>query len=297
MTCRTLASATTHIDGIGLFTAAPARVRFAPSNSSATPGITIAINGGDAFPATIASLHTEPLHPAFAQMPARSTNLAGTAGVAATVEHAMAALAGLGVTDAVIEIECDAPVAELPIMDGSAGDFARAILAAGTTEIDGACEPIAPDSVVEVIDGPASIRLEPADGFSCVYELDYSGAGPVPPIGAQRAEWSGDPDQFASEIAPARTFSLTPEAQAMQAAGLCTHLTPREMLVLQPATTDTPAAPIDNELRFADEPARHKLLDLIGDLALAGAPIRGRVIAHRSGHATTHAFVRALLSR
>ena len=86
-------------------------------------------------------------------------------------------------------------------------------------------------------------------------------------------------------------------AQAMQAAGECTRLKPREMLVLQPATADTPAAPIDNELRFADEPARHKLLDLIGDLALAGAPIRGRVIAHRSGHATTHAFVRALLAR
>lgn len=293
---RTLANATDAIEGVGLFTAAPSRVRFAPHNQG-TPGIAIVINGREPFPATLDSLHTQPLHPAFAQMPARSTNLASTTGVAATVEHAMAALAGLGVTDAVIEIDCEAPAAELPIMDGSAGDFARAILAAGTTEIDGTCEPIAPDSVIEVSNGPASIRLEPADTFSCVYELDYSGTGAIPPIGAQRAEWSGDPDQFATEIARARTFSLAPEAQAMQAVGLCTHLTPREMLVLQPATADTPAAPIDNELRFADEPARHKLLDLIGDLALAGAPIRGRVIAHRSGHATTHAFVRALLAR
>ncbi len=308
MTRRTLAAATSHIEGVGLFTAAPARVRFAPAGASGMPGIAIAVNGREAFPATIAALHTQPLHPAFAQMPARSTNLAGASGVAATVEHAMAALAGLGVTDAVIEIETGAPgngaaggpVAELPILDGSAQDFVRAIRSAGLAEVPAdraSPKPIAPEAVVEVVDGPASIRLEPAEGFSCVYELDYSGVGPVPPIAAQRVEWSGDADRFASDIAPARTFSLAPEAQAMQAAGLCTHLTPREMLVLNPATADAPASPIDNELRFSDEPARHKLLDLIGDLALAGAPIRGRVVAHRSGHATTHAFVRALLTR
>ena len=133
---RTLANATDAIEGVGLFTAAPSRVRFAPHNQG-TPGIAIAINGREPFSATLDSLHTQPLHPAFAQMPARSTNLASATGVAATVEHAMAALAGLGVTDAVIEIDCEAPAAELPIMDGSAGDFARAILAAGTTEIDG----------------------------------------------------------------------------------------------------------------------------------------------------------------
>jgi UDP-3-O-acyl-N-acetylglucosamine deacetylase len=129
-----------------------------------------------------------------------------------------------------------------------------------------------------------------APGCSYTYELDY---GPPTPgvfaLGQQRATWDGSATQYASEVAPARTYCLEQEAMVMRSMGLFAHLTPREMLVLGTS------GPIDNALRFDDEPARHKLLDLIGDLALIGAPLQADVVATRSGHALAHEAARAVL--
>ena len=120
------------------------------------------------------------------------------------------------------------------------------------------------------------------------YHLNYSDAGgaSLPP---QSASWDGLAESYYTEIAPARTFSLLSEVEALRALGLFEGFSPKELLVLGPS------GPIENEWRFENEPARHKLLDLIGDLALAGGPIRGRITAMRSGHALNHELARVLV--
>jgi UDP-3-O-acyl-N-acetylglucosamine deacetylase len=123
-----------------------------------------------------------------------------------------------------------------------------------------------------------------------VYHLDY---GPGAPIAPQTVRFLSMPgsDEYATAIAPARTFSTLDEAVAMRKMGLFAHLTAAEMLVIGPD------GPVENAYRFSDEPARHKLLDMLGDLALATGgtrPIQGRVTAWRSGHALNHAMARRL---
>ena len=113
------------------------------------------------------------------------------------------------------------------------------------------------------------------NGLDIVYDLDYS---ETPSIGRQVVAFRLDQEDFAKEIAPARTFSLQAEAAAMQAKGIGAHLTTQDVLVVGPD------GPIDNEYRFPDECARHKICDLVGDLALLGRRLRGRIVAHRTGH-------------
>ena len=239
--------------------------------------------GGVRLPASIEVLSSTPAHPAFAQMPPRNTGLERDGVVVHTVEHILAALAGLGITDAAAVIEGD----EVPIGDGSSLLFAEPILDAGVRRLGGEpAEPIRVREMIRVERGDASITIEPCDRVELVYRLDYGAGSPIPP---GEAAWDGTPDTFARTIAPARTFCLQAEAEAMHAMGLFEHLTPRDMLVFGAD------GPIENELRFPDEPTRHKLLDLIGDLALAGRPILGRVVAEKSGHALTHEAVRRLL--
>ncbi len=279
---RTLARGA-RVEGVGLFTAAAARCTIRPSG----PGTGVLLRRSDVpgappFPAALASLSDRPVHPAFRAIDPRCTTLGPAHAGVSTVEHVLSALAGLGVTDALVEVSGP----ELPILDGSAAPFVGAILDAGLHEIAPPSAPIRLRAPVVVEAGGATIAAEPADAFSASYSLDY---GPGSPVPAQRAEWSGDPSAYAAEIAPARTFCLRAEAEAMRAAGLFAHLTPRDMLVLDAA------GPIDNTLRFPDEPARHKLLDLIGDLALLGRPLLARVRAERSGHALTHRLTGAIL--
>ncbi|MCL4741509.1 MAG: UDP-3-O-[3-hydroxymyristoyl] N-acetylglucosamine deacetylase [Phycisphaerales bacterium] len=274
------------VSGVGLFTAAPAHCAIRP----AEPGSGVLLRRIDApdarpFPALRASLSDRPVHPAFRAIDPRCTTLgppdAPDAAVA-TVEHLLSSLAGLGVTDALVEVRGP----ELPILDGSAAPFVRAILDAGLRDAGPPPAPITLRAPVVVEAGGAAIVAEPADAFSASYSLDYGPGAPIPP---QRAAWSGDPAAYTEQIAPARTFCLRAEAEAMRAVGLFAHLTPRDMLVIDAS------GPIDNTLRFPDEPARHKLLDLIGDLALLGRPLLARVRAERSGHALTHRLTAAIL--
>lgn len=279
--------------GVGLFSAR--RVRFAIRPAEPGAGVTfrrVDLEGAPPIPATIEHLDLTPIHPAFAQLPPRNTTLALDAdNRVITTEHVLGALAGLGITDA--RIELDAP--ELPIFDGSARQFSELLRLIGFADTPARIDPIVLTEPISVSQGQASITAEPIDGgarASYTYFLDY---GPHPAISPQSASWdAGAPDAaevFAAEIAPARTFCLQEEAQQLHAAGLFTHLSPTEMLVLGPM------GPIDNELRFDDEPARHKLLDLVGDLALLGRPLLARVTAHRSGHALTHELCRAIRDR
>jgi UDP-3-O-acyl N-acetylglucosamine deacetylase len=207
-----------------------------------------------------------------------------------TVEHVLSALAGMGITDALVDL--DGP--EVPIGDGSAEPFTDAIAAAGTAALDHQCaQAVRVEREMLVEDRLAQVRLLPAsgEGLELEYRLDY---GPDSPIPAQAASLvllpGGDARNYIAEVAPARTFCLAAEAQAMRKMGLFGHLEPRDLLVIGEH------GPIENAYRFPDEPARHKLLDLLGDLALAGRPINARVVATRSGHTLNHAAARALAS-
>ena len=222
--------------------------------------------------------------------PRNTTLMLGVAGgpVAATVEHVLSALAGMGAWDACIVLEGD----EVPIDDGSALAFvalARGV-GRGLSAHAARPDPIVLRERVEVRDANGAwIVGEPLDGVEYAYELDY---GPGAPIAPSRAVWRGDAGAYEREIAPARTFSLRAEAEAARAAGLFAHLTPAEMVVV-----GDDGLPMANAWRMEHEPATHKLLDLIGDLALLGRPLHARVTAHKSGHAMTHEFCRRVAGR
>ncbi|MFN9125088.1 MAG: UDP-3-O-acyl-N-acetylglucosamine deacetylase [bacterium] len=192
-----------------------------------------------------------------------------------TVEHCLSAIAGLGIDNATIEL--NGP--ELPCGDGSAALFAEPILEAGIVEQDAPRkvfkirEPI----VIEEPEGMIAAMPFDAPGMRVVYDLDYGKQGHR--IRHQTFSYNTAEGNYIEEIAPARTYSLREEAEALQAAGLCKHLTPRDILVI-----GDDGNPIDNAYRFDDEPVRHKTLDVIGDLSLIGVPIQGRVLAVRSGH-------------
>jgi UDP-3-O-[3-hydroxymyristoyl] N-acetylglucosamine deacetylase/3-hydroxyacyl-[acyl-carrier-protein] dehydratase len=122
-----------------------------------------------------------------------------------------------------------------------------------------------------------------------VYDLDYGKEGSR--IARQTQGWNSETGLYNTDVAPARTFSLQEEAIALQSQGLCTHLTPADMLVIGED------GPIDNEYRFDNEPVRHKILDIVGDLYLAGSFIQGRIVASRSGHALNRKLCKAILEQ
>jgi UDP-3-O-[3-hydroxymyristoyl] N-acetylglucosamine deacetylase len=209
------------------------------------------------------------------------SNDAGTQ--VATVEHVMAALAGSGIDNA--EIAVDAP--ELPIMDGSAAPFLFLIECAGTIEQPVPRRAIALRKPVVIEDSQRRVALHPADAFSVEIEVDYGTCG------LSRQSYSGriTADGFRVEIARARTYGFLADAEALHAAGLA-----------QGASLDNAVVVADGKvlneggLRYANELARHKALDVIGDLALAGAPLLARFEGRRSGHKLHHRLLAALFA-
>ena len=273
-------------EGVGLFTGHRGAVVITPGAS----GLRF-VQAGVAVPASVTSLLGAAERSPFPTgVAARNTTLVGPrGGMIATVEHVLSAIVGLGVTDAEIEIRG----LEVPIMDGSAEPIVDAIAAAGgLVQIEGDARPVMVERPIDVRSaGGATIIAMPRTqpGWSCSYTIDYGGRGG---IAEHTVGWDGRAATYQVDVAPARTFCLRTEAEAMRAKGLFAHLTPREMLVLD----DASGVPIENTLRFPDEPARHKLLDLIGDLALLGRPLQADVRAERSGHALTHELCRAILA-
>ena len=272
------------LEGTGLFSARPCAMVISPNETDT--GILFEL-GEELIPAHIESLSLRPVHPVFAQLKPRCTSIGNDTHTIATIEHIMSALVGLGVTDAHVLIQSEDHHAEIPILDGSSLPFARAIIHAGLTTLDSEIEPIVLRETIVIEEGDASIVIEPSDTPRYRYTLEYPGT----PIPDATVEWRGDRDAYLEQVAPARTFSLEHEAQQMQGAGLFTHLTTSDMLVIGQR------GPIDNAYRLEDECARHKLLDLIGDLALAGAPILASISATRSGHAMAHRAARAILDQ
>ncbi|MFM8825854.1 MAG: UDP-3-O-acyl-N-acetylglucosamine deacetylase [Actinomycetota bacterium] len=200
------------------------------------------------------------------------TNLAvGGVGVQ-MVEHLLSALAGLGVDCVLARLSAE----ELPGLDGSAQAFVAAIDEAGIEDLGAPVEPILVRETIRVEDGGSWIEASPPRyaGLSVDYELDY---GPGP-IGRQQFSARITPESYREGIAGARTFLTVPQGEQLRAAGLGLAVGYGDLLVFDDR------GPVGNALRWPDECVRHKVLDLVGDLALAGRPIHGHVRAFRSGH-------------
>jgi len=200
-----------------------------------------------------------------------------------TVEHCLAALHGLGIDNVEIELSGG----ELPGGDGSCLFFVEALASAGITQQPSLRRPLVIRETVRVAEGDAELIAVPTntEDLNIIYDLDYGPDARIPrQIYAVLVS-----DDFCKEIAPARTFLLEEEARQFQAAGLGKHLTYNDVLVIGAEGV------VGNQFRFPNECVRHKILDLVGDLYLAGRPIYGKILARKSGHALNHELVRKLL--
>jgi len=203
----------------------------------------------------------------------------------ATVEHVMAALAGCGVDDAIVEV--DGP--EVPILDGSAAPFVFLIDCAGITGQGGAVTAIEVLRPVRVEENGAWAELVPSreDRLDIQLTIDF----PSTAIGRQSVSLRLTPQAFRAGLADARTFTMAEEVARLRAAGLAQGGSLENAVVV-----DGPLVLNPGGLRRPDEFVRHKALDVVGDLALAGAPIRGRFSGYRSGHALNNKLLRALFA-
>jgi len=198
-----------------------------------------------------------------------------------TVEHLLSAVVASGITD--LDIHVDGP--EVPIVDGSALPFIHLIDAAGVRRMNEEIGVLRIDEPIEVVDGDKSIRMVPSRKLILRYKIDF----PHPAIGRQSCQFELDHDSFTRKIAPARTFGFVREVEKLRAAGLARGGSVENCIALDDQRV------INGPLRFRDEFVRHKILDLLGDLALVGRPIVGEITANRAGHALHSRFVARVL--
>ena len=226
------------------------------------------------IPATIANV---------AQRDRRSALKKGSVSIE-TPEHCLAALSALQIDNVIIEVDGQ----ELPGFDGSSEEYFKALKKAGVIEQQAECKTIAISEPVSIIEGDKSIYALPYDSerLSITYDLDYT---QHTGIGRQLYTCEVSTGHFEKNLAATRTFALEAEARQMKAHGIGAHLTPRDILVI---SSD---GPIKNSYRFSDECVRHMVVDLIGDLMLAGRPVTGRIVAYKSGHALNQALVKRLV--
>lgn len=262
------------VSGVGFLTGADISLRFLPAD----PGHGIAFRRTD-------RLYAPPI-PALVEYTvprARRTAIARCGVVVEMIEHVMAALAGLQIDNCLVELDGPEP----PGCDGSSLLFAECLLDAGIADQGGVRQrlDLRHSVVVQGESSAQSVRGAPTDDgkLHIEYTLDY---GPDCRIEQQHYSVVVTPETFLSQIAFARTFILEHEAQALRAQGYGKRTTARDLLIFGPQGV------IDNVLRTPDECARHKILDCIGDLALAGCDLAGVVEARRSGHQLNAEFVR-----
>ncbi len=214
------------------------------------------------------------------------TRLRNEAGVeVSTVEHLMAALAGCGIHNALIEI--DGP--EVPILDGSSAPFVRGLLARGVQAQNAPVLAIEVLEEVTVTRGDATATLRPARGMKMRFDIEFPDAA----IGQQTLATDLRNGHFVRELCDSRTFCRQAEVDAMKASGLALGGVPGENAVV----VDGDAVVSPGGLRHKDEPVRHKMLDALGDLALAGAPLLAEYHGVRAGHMLTNELLRALFAR
>jgi UDP-3-O-[3-hydroxymyristoyl] N-acetylglucosamine deacetylase len=199
-----------------------------------------------------------------------------------TVEHLLSAVMAAGLTD--LEMLIDGP--EIPIIDGSALPFVHLIEAAGVESLAEQIAPLRISRPIELSDGDKRIAIYPADELTIRYQIDFDHAA----IGRQSMSFTMNRDSFPGEIAGARTFGFLRDVERLRAAGLARGGTVENCIVLSDGGIE------NGPLRFPDEFIRHKILDLIGDLALIGRPIIGEIVAERAGHALHSRLVEAILN-
>ncbi len=202
-----------------------------------------------------------------------------------TVEHVLGALAGLGVTNCMLELEGNEPPEPV---DGSALPIIQLLEKAGLVDQGLPASYYRIPGPIVFREGDVEITAEPADKYVLTFHIAYDD----PLIGTQEATYEIRPDIFRTEIAPARTFALKRDVPMLQAMGLAQGGTVRNALVIEDGQLVA-----GQKLRFRDEFVRHKILDLLGDLSLIGMPIKGHITARRSGHAANVAFARLLAKR
>jgi UDP-3-O-[3-hydroxymyristoyl] N-acetylglucosamine deacetylase len=269
---QTTLAAPVETKGLGLHTAVPVHLRLRPAPPD-TGYVFIRTDLGDfEIPASVEWV----AHCSYA------TTLMRTGVMLSTVEHLLAALRGGGVDNVYIEVDN----LEIPIMDGSAEAFTDMIERAGIVEQPLARKALRVQEKVSIEQGDRRIQIEPADSYEIDCLIDFK----HPLIGTQHFRVNLTNGSFGREIAAARTFGFTEEIEALRRANLIQGGSLDNAIVLT-----SNGMLNETSLRFADEFVRHKILDIVGDLALLGMPIMGRVTAHKSGHILHAALMTKLL--
>lgn len=258
--------------GIGLHTAVPVRLNMLPAPPDTGYVFRRTDLGGFEIPATVESV----AHCSYA------TTLMRTGVMLSTVEHLLSALRGCNVDNAYLEVDN----LEIPIMDGSAETFAEMIETAGIAEQNTARRALMVRKKISVESGNRRITVEPAEAYEIDCLIDF----PHPLIGIQHRTLTLDNGSFGRDIASARTFGFIEEVEALRRANLIRGGSLDNAIVL---TRDGMLN--ETSLRFSDEFVRHKILDIVGDFALLGMTLLGRVKAERSGHLLHAALMSSLL--
>jgi len=259
------------VSGIGLHLGVPCLLEFHPGPSGS--GIVFErrdLAGAPRIPALASQ----------AVLTERRTQLGNEPNAVHTVEHVLAAVHALQIDDLVISLDGPEP----PIMDGSAGSFFNALREAGIEGHPGCVRTARLTEPVRLVDGESTYEAYPADAL----ELDVSIDFPHPLIGRQELSARLDEAMFGRELAWARTFGFVREVEPLRARGLIRGASTQNAVVLDESGV------VENELRSPDEFVRHKMMDCVGDLALAGVRLVARIVAHKPSHRGTVLFVRAL---
>jgi len=263
---------TVELTGKGLHSGAPVRMRLLPA--PAGTGIVFRRTDLDMFPIPASWKHVARV--------SYATSLMRQGVLIQTTEHLLSTLYSFGIDNAWIEIDN----LEVPIADGSGEIFVDLLRKAGVRQLRRQRKYLKIRRPVTVEDGKKRISVIPHDIFRLTCEIDFAA-----PIGKQAIDMDVTPERYAAELSPARTFGFENELDQLREMGLIRGATLDCALCFAPQGVLNPGG-----LRFADEPCRHKALDLIGDLALIGRPLVGHVIAERAGHAMHTALVAKIMS-
>jgi UDP-3-O-[3-hydroxymyristoyl] N-acetylglucosamine deacetylase len=259
------------VEGVGLHTAVPGRVRLLPAPADT----------GIVFRRTDLENFEIEAHISNLARVSYATSLMKQGVLISTTEHLLAALYSCGVDNVYVEIDA----LELPILDGSSQPFIDLLERAGTRRLRRRRRYIKVVKPLEFCDGERRIGIYPANEFRIRCLADYG----HPAIGPQDIEMAVDRGAFSRELAPARTFGFLKDFVGLQAMGLIRGGSLANAIVLDDKSV------LNGPLRFPDEFGRHKALDLIGDLALIGRPLQASIVAHRAGHALHTQLVTRLL--
>ncbi|MFM8567418.1 MAG: UDP-3-O-acyl-N-acetylglucosamine deacetylase, partial [Gemmatimonadota bacterium] len=256
MTGRLTIGASVTLEGVGLHLGQPCRLTFVPAAAGA--GLRFRRVDLPGAPET-------PVHVGVAVAAERRTQLGEGASALHTVEHVLAAVAGLSIDDLVIEMDGPEP----PILDGSAEPFRVALVGASVVSQGGTPSVLRLREPVRVVDGESVYVATPADTLDVEVAIDF----PHPRIGAQSGRWTVTPESFAQELAPARTFGLMSWVDDLRAKGLIQGASAENTIALDAEEI------VGTTLRWPDEFVRHKAMDVVGDLALAGARVQAKISA------------------